>query len=271
MIDCLIFSKDRACQLDLLLRSIKDNFKELQNIKILYLPTNESFNDGYSKIQQMYPEYEWIREQNFVNDTLGIFYSFKNEFVLNFVDDEIIIRDFPIEPALNFLRSSETHCVSMRMAPHINFCYTANRPDPQPEFLELDFNGTKMFRWDWRTRPNNVNWGYPSCINSHIYKTEEFVQNVSMVNFQYPNALEGNFNLIRERFNKFNACFEKSKSVNIANNLIQTGPNRHGSIAEWQVDNLNREFLNGRRLSTKPFYGFENTLATFEKEYEWEN
>jgi hypothetical protein len=128
-----------------------------------------------------------------------------------------------------------------------------------------------MFRWNWRTRSNFTDWGYPSCINSHIYNRERFVQYVSKINFNHPNGLEGMFNNIREYFKSFNACFEKSKSINIANNIIQTGTNRHGRNKDFSVKTLNREFLNGNLLSTEPFYNFENTMSTFEKDYEWKN
>lgn len=271
MIDCLIFSKDRACQLDLLLRSIKDNFKELTNIKILYLATNDQFRKGFDLIQNIYPEFEWVPENDFVHDTMNIFYSFTSEFVLNFVDDEIVIRNTPIEPALKFLRLNETHCVSLRLAPYINYCYTANTSDPPPELTEMDIDGTKMYRWNWRHRPNiGSNWGYPSCINSHIYNRERFVHYISLIHYKHPNGLEGMFNNIRENFKPINACFGNSKSVNIANNIIQTGTNRHGMKSDFSVETLNTEFLHGRRLSTKPFYNIQNTLATFEKDYQWE-
>jgi hypothetical protein len=268
MIDSMIFSKDRACQLDLLLRSIKDNFKELKKIIILYLPTDNEFEKGYEIVKKTYPDFEWIKESNFVKDTLDIFNSFKNEFLVNFVDDEIVIRKNSIKEALDFLRNQYFHCISLRMAPHINYCYTGNLSDEPPEFENVN----NLYMWDWRkAKTVNGDWNYPSCINSHIYKTEDFKKYISMIQFQHPNGLEANFNNIRQNFKPFNICFKKSKSVNIANNLIQNGTNQHGLIPEWQVNNLNNQFLNGRRLSTKPFYNFENTFATFEKDYEWEN
>jgi len=268
MFGSVIFSKDRACQLDLLLRSIKDNFQELKNAKILYLGTNKEFEKGYEIIKPLYPEFEWIKETNFVVDVLKLFYSFKKEFIVNFVDDEIVIRNMPVQNALNFLRNPNVHCISLRMAPHINYCYTGNLVDPPPQFQKTE----NLYIWDWRkAQTPNGDWNYPSCINSHIYKTEEFIRYISVIQFQHPNGLEANFNNLRNNFQQYNICFEKSKSINIANNLTQTGTNRHGNILEWQLDNMNKQLILGRRLSIKPFYNFENTLATFEKEYEWEN
>lgn len=272
MIDCLIFSKDRPCQLDLLLRSIKDNFKEIQNIKILYLATNEDFEMGYCLTQTYHQDVLWIKETNFIKNTLDIFNGFNKEFVLNFVDDEVVIRNNSIEPALKFLRLNDTHGVSIRMAPHIDYCYTADSPDIQPNLIQMNIDGTMMYRWEWDYKSNqNTNWAYPSCINSHIYKRKEFVKYISMINFTSPNNLEGNYNLIRSKFNKYMACFEQSKSVNIANNLIQTGTNRHGQNLKHTVEALNAKYLSGKRLSTKPFYNMNNKLATFEKDYEWIN
>ena len=48
----IIFSKDRACQLDLFLRSLKKYFKEFEelNFNILYTYSNDKFKIGYDKL-----------------------------------------------------------------------------------------------------------------------------------------------------------------------------------------------------------------------------
>ena len=48
----IIFSKDRAAQLDLLLRSIEKNFAKpyYQNVTVIFRASNQSFVDGYKKL-----------------------------------------------------------------------------------------------------------------------------------------------------------------------------------------------------------------------------
>ena len=73
MIDTIIFTKDRACQLDLLLQSIVKNGNNLFNINILYEASSQEYKDGYLKVSERFPSYErfnWVEEEDFEKDTL---------------------------------------------------------------------------------------------------------------------------------------------------------------------------------------------------------
>jgi len=52
MINAIIFSKDKACQLELLLRSIRRNTSNLFDIKVIYEASNGVFNQGYEKLKE---------------------------------------------------------------------------------------------------------------------------------------------------------------------------------------------------------------------------
>ncbi len=267
MIDCLIFTKDRACQLDLLLRSLNDNFLQDLNINIIYKATDGLYLAAYNNLIKSYPQYNWFFETDFVSQSREVFNSFKNEFMVNFVDDEIVIRKDSIEPALDLLRDESVHGISLRMNPSISYCYTANKPDPQPIFqTEGD-----LYKWNWRSMDPTVNWGYPSCINSHVYKTADFKKYLSGIKYDTVNGLEGMYNNIKSTFRMYMVCFNKSKTINIANNLVQTGTNRHGTNQAFSLQSLNDKFLDGGRLSTNGLYNIDNQMATFEKDYEWES
>ena len=71
MINALIVSKDRACQLRLLLESIKlnaDNF--FNQILIIHKGSNFLYEEGYRKLQaeKILPNLAWQAEQDFVSD-----------------------------------------------------------------------------------------------------------------------------------------------------------------------------------------------------------
>jgi len=267
-IDCLIFSKDRACQLDLLLRSIKDNFEEIHPI-ILFKQTNENYKLGYEKVNSYHSGYEWIEEESFVPDLRKIVSTFRNQFFLVLVDDEIVIRDYPIKNAMYALElNNDLHCVSLRMNPSIHYTYTADLASPPPTFFD-DYRFDDLLFWNWENYDGRTDWGYPSCINSHIYRKEFIIPMIQNLPFNNVNRLEGLLNLQRSSFKKQMACFNKSKTINIANNLIQTGTNRHSNNPEYSVENLNRKFLEGNRISTENFYNYDNNLATLERDYIW--
>jgi len=268
MIDTIIFSKDRAMQLELLLRSIRDNFKELTNIHILVKGTTEDFNSGYLKLAKMYPEHKWVAESDIVKNVQNIINSFESKYAMTFVDDEIVIRDHSVKPMLDILEEFDNiHCASLRLGNNIgDYCYTADLSDKKPK---LDFmrDGSGVCKWDWTKGDGRVDWYYPSCINSHIYSTQFLKDWINKMSFGNINDLEGNLNRCRSEFKHYMICMEKSKTINVANNLTQTGYNRHSNKPEFTLEELNKKFLEGFIIDSKDFYNINNDIATFEKDY----
>ena len=52
MINAIIFSKDRAAQLRLLIYSIQKNAPHVFNLNVIYTSSNEEFNKGYEKVKE---------------------------------------------------------------------------------------------------------------------------------------------------------------------------------------------------------------------------
>jgi len=266
MIDCLIFSKDRTAQLDLLLRSIKSNFSELKNITVLYKFSNSVYRNGYIKLQKRFPNINWVLEMNFKKDLLEIINSFQNKYSLILVDDEVIVNDFKIETSLPILSRDDVHCISLRMHPNITYTYTADVPNEFKGGFEYvdDLN-----LWKWKKCNPVSDSGYPSCINSHVYRTTDLKHWCSLIDFSNPNSLEGQLNTKRNMFKDYMVCFNIPKTVNIANNLVQTGDNRHSNLTSNTVEFLNDKYIKNHIISLEPFTSIEKNTPTFEFDYIW--
>ena len=66
MIQIVIFSFNRALQVEALLASIKRHWKQPQyKLTVLYNTTGVDFQRGYDILQQEYPEYEFVKERVF--------------------------------------------------------------------------------------------------------------------------------------------------------------------------------------------------------------
>lgn len=270
MIDCLIFTKDRACQLDLLLRSIRDNFQELTNVNILYCGSNDEFLEGYNMLIEKYPEHRWIVENNLTEDIKAVVSTFKNEFSMTLVDDEVVIRDHSIGPLLEILRTNDNvHCASLRMGRNVDYTYTANLNSPPPKFITREGMGD-VYGWIWAESDPNTDWGYPSCINSHIYRTCDLKKWILENPFSNVNDLEGMLNRQRELYGQIMICNDRPKTLNIANNLVQSGNNRHSNKKEYTPAALNNKFLSGWSLDSDYLYNFETNCATLELDYKWQ-
>jgi len=265
MIDCLIFSKDRACQLELLLHSIGDNFKELGIVSIIYKASNNKYSGAYDILISEYPKHNWILENNLVCDMKSVVNSFTTPSSLILVDDEIVINDFDI----NYLDdvSDDVHCISLRLNPNITYSHTSNVDSPRPNNFIC---GADLNSWDWSEADNCSDWGYPSCINSHLYRTEFLKYWVNNMSYHSVNNFEAIWNTHRHNFRPIMCCFNESKTISIANNLTQTEyNNRHNNNEEYSLENLNNKFLEGHRIDTKNMYGIVNTMVTMEREYIW--
>ena len=68
-INIIVFSKDRACQLDLHLRSLAANFKEFQEneISVVYDFSDLEYIEGYQKLIAYITELEDKRKHKLVN------------------------------------------------------------------------------------------------------------------------------------------------------------------------------------------------------------
>lgn len=271
MIDCMIFTKDRPCQLDALLRSVKDNFKEIEKITILFKASDPKFLEGYKLLSQWHPQHTWIMEKNLMGDIKSIVSMFQRRFCVLFVDDEVIVRKQEITAPMSLLyQRPELHCLSMRMGSNLSYTYTTNVDSPAPPFTRYTCDESILYGWEWKIQKGNTDWEYPSCINSHMYRTNFLKPVILGMKFKHVNDLEAKLNMRRELFAPRMICFEKPKTVSIANNLTQTGHNRHANREELSIGALNDRFLGGERIAVKKLYEIESNTATFEKDYEFE-
>lgn len=277
MINCLIFSKDRACQLDLLLRSIKDNFKELKNIGIIYKYSNNNFKIGYEKIIQLYSDINWIEETNFFNNFKNYINNIKEKYTLILVDDEVVIRNFNIEGFLNFLNlDSNLHCISLRMHSKLNYSYASKIYSPPPSFFETyhSINSDQIaYSWNWNhylidSGTEYSDWSYPSCINTHIYTTI-FLKNIlTEIYFNNPNILEASIHQLKNYFKEKILFFEKAKTISIPNNLTQTVfKNICGNKEEYSLESLNEKYINNYEINTKNLYNLDVNSCHYEIDY----
>jgi len=242
MISTLIFSKNRACQLDLLLRSINDNFTHISNdIRIIYTYTDLEFEKGYSKLIDKFPDCIWYEQVDFQKDAMFALSQCK-EHVCFFVDDNVVynkpnIFGNQIEALLTNIE--EAGCFSLRLGlnttvqdPHTNLKI------PQlPNFIA----GGICLAWDWTQQPYN-NFGYPFSVDGHIYNTQLIIDSLNY-EFDTPNALEGRFlakNIPRGMF-----CLTQSCVVNNPINLVGSSNNKAGYWWGRTLKELNNNFIKG--------------------------
>jgi len=153
MINLIIFSKNRAMQLDALLRSIQLRCNVFNSIHVVW-----TADEGYERSYiSMMPKHNvtWIKETNFKEDTMRAMTD--AVFTCFMCDDDIIMHDFNGLPD----NWDGLLCHSLRM-------------EGEP--------------WKWRGMTGNE--GYPFSVDGHIYKTKLIKPLINNLMFINPNKLE---------------------------------------------------------------------------------
>ena len=271
MIETLIFSKDRACQCNLLLRSVRKNLPELQKIHLLYKATTKDFQSGYDKLQKEFPEIDFIKEVEVVADTKRIVAGFTEKHSLCLVDDAVIINEIEVTPTLSILNGMDIHCVSLRLSPHLPLTYTTGTENRIPKFERANVAGTILYKWEWAKQKANTDYAYPSCIDGHIYMTGFLKYMVENLKFTSVNILETLIDHNRKMMKPLMCCYEKTVCLTIPNNIVQKDypGNKVNTNKDYRVENLNKKYLDGFIISTENIYGMENKAVHEEVEYIW--
>ncbi len=234
----IIFSKNRAMQLSLLLETITINCYHLfDKISVIYKADTE-YQSGYDKLSV-----NLIKETSFKDDLMSLLTD-EYEVTTLLVDDAVVYDRITQskEEILNNLRL-DTICFSLRLGLNCVYSHPADINYTIKDYVDLgDF-----IKFDYRKQePGDFN--YPLSTDGHIYQTSFLKAMLEQTIFSNPNTLEANI----QRFVRLNGipfniiCFKNSKVVSIPVNLVNTTfRNRHGIKHYFSEKDLNDRFLNG--------------------------
>lgn len=232
-ITTIIFSKNRACQLELLLRSL--------NLPATVIYTfDPTFASGYDKLIKMYPDVRFVLETDFKAQLLELLAKSPEEYAMFLVDDDVMIEPFEeknYSEFEEFKKNKAILCLSLRLAPHY---------EEAPDFQD---NNT----WNWRGLKHD--WGYPMSVSAHIFRKQDILPIMIGGSFNMPNDLEV---LLRKNppTRPLMMCVDKPNIINIPANLVQTKyrPNRFKNMGV-SAEEINDKFLSGHRISLNDIMG----------------
>jgi len=268
----VIFSKDRAAQLDLCLKSIHKNLSTLSedwNIYVIYASSSTEFEDGYKELIEEYyskpnPIYFFSEHKyNGFKKTLEYCMKHWEDYVLFFTDDDIVYKNFEHTFGLidaKFKNHEELLTLSLRLGTNTfvqdqyqnTMCFVPDEIMKQEKTIRT---------WDWKEESANygaTNFGYPFSVDGHIYKSKDakwIIDNTP--GYHNPNTLEGKVHRVHimdsdyaENLSGQMSCFKKSYVINTPINRVQeTFTNAAGKFFGNSAEDLNKRFLNGERLT----------------------
>jgi len=255
----LIFSKNRALQLDGTIRSFLLHCKdpELSEIRVLYTTTTPLHAKQYRQLKKEYRQYTFLKltsEKNFRSDVIALLALF--DYVLFLTDDNILVRDFRLSDVIESLRKHpDTIGLSLRLGKNTIYCYPLDKEQSLPEFQSA---GQDILKYNWTNA--EYDFGYPLEVSSSLYRVEEILPFIAQLSFKNPNTLEslmaGQSAAFRNKM-PYLLCFEQSVTFCAPVNMVQTmWTNRTSNKVEYSPENLAKLFDDGLRIDISAYNNF---------------
>lgn len=246
-IDNIIYSKDRTAQLDLLIRSLKTNFANLNRIYVLFDYSSEEFLSGYDRVFERHPEVIFVKQErntfsNVIKQVVNEFIS--TEYVLPLCDDDFM--PIPTDLSEPLKHYDDNVCgINLRYHPGMCIDYLTQNQYPNPMF---HLRNDVCLKWKWRNSPKG--WGYPYQAGCQVYKTSQFAYMLNNSEFGLPNSMEGVICGQAPRWGREDMmCLPDQHIINISINRIQNDcNNRAGWNHSHSAADLNKLFLEGREI-----------------------
>jgi hypothetical protein len=245
----LIFSKNRACQCDGLLRSVRDHFHASHaRITVLFRATTPAFQRGYDLLirRRTLDGMVFRPEKTFrddVNDIVGG--CGDDSFVMFLVDDDVVFRPCDVTPALDVF--SEKHLfISLRA----DESYPSDIP---PVFISKE----TYLEWKWNySKGMWVTWNYPFSVDGNIYHARHIKKALKSISFKAPNSLEGRLHAYRHAWwvKRISKALAPGRAVvfnNPINRVQEEGETWHENITP---EFLNDTYLNGMQIDNRVLY-----------------
>lgn len=236
---CVVFSRDRAMQLDAFLHSVNLHAPDLfDELVVLYRPTSGRYVAAYAELRRTWSHVRWLAETSFKSDLLGVL---GQERLLVFhTDDDVFFRDVD-----RFELHDDEVCFTLRLGLNTTYCYPL---DIVEKLRGLSSGGGRIV-WPWECQGPG-SYGYPLALNGHVLRQDEARGWLERADYTTPNELEASLQQFLPETRPLMASFVHSRVVSIPANIVnETYTNRHGGL--YGVAELNDRFLSGERIDVR--------------------
>jgi len=293
MIKALVFSKDRALQLQATLESLFLHCADVDSIQIsvLYTCSSAQYTRQYLQLVGKWKNKQnltFVPQNKFRRDVLnilipypaksilrkvlrifsGLGYRFlrllsflpmndvQGSYILFLVDDALFISDFRIADLIDDLHTNlDVLGFSLRLGRNTTHCYTRNVEQRLPAFMTSS-NGALKYKW----KDGDLDFGYPLEVSSSLYRIGEIFFLANMVPFNNPNEMEGNMAAhVLDFANKrpFLLCQKRSLAFCNPVNVVQNvSANRTGEVVSHSSTQLAKLFDQGYRIKVDAYNNF---------------
>lgn len=251
-IEAIVFSRDRACQLDALLRSLELNLAATPlppRITVLWKATTPDFEEAYETCIAYHTPVDWVREDDFAKDLERILPG--SGLVVFFTDDDILFRRVGLGDAAAALEDEDVLAFSLRLGLNTTHCYPHDAAQGFPSSEIEPTADDSTMRWRWRDAW--LDFGYPMSLDGHVFRAADIRHTAIDLVPSNPNELEDGLAYIAAHKSSgippLLASYTQSALVGIpVNRVNETHPNRYARDLGMPADALNLRYLAGERI-----------------------
>jgi len=233
----IIPSKDRALQLDGLLRSYRKHCGAGAPLPVvIYKATTDQHAAQYARLATEYPpNMAFEAEVDFFAQVHELLYNATNALLL--VDDSVFVRPVDLEVAQSLIVDPRMIGASLRLGRNATWCYTvkpSGAPQETPKLMDGP-GGWHCFDWAACAKEDAaliaegkpmrwLDWAYPFDVSSTLFRTETLLRALDGKRPPNPNVLEATLAEAAPRFadeSPFLACLDCSACFAIPGNKVQ--------------------------------------------------
>ena len=252
----LIFSKDRAMQLQATIESFLLHCQDMGTIDlvVLYKTSNGLHAQQYEELKRRFSNINFVEESNFRTQVLTILGKFN--YVLFLVDDNLFVKDFHLIDITSSLQeNTDAAGFSLRLGKNTNYCYTKDSTQTLPLFQQ---SRTGILTYNWTQA--EFDFGYPLELSSSIYRTRDILILLDELEFNNPNILEGqmaaNARFFAGQKSTLLCCENSLTFCNPINKVQSVWNNRCCSDNKYSADALAELFHKGVRIDVESYSNF---------------
>lgn len=248
IVSVLVFSKDRALQLEAMLRTFYQCCAdaELADVNVIYAASTEAHALQYATVADVLSRARFRPERNFHEDTIR--FARRTPYLLLAVDDAVFVRRFCLQDGVRALAEHpELIGFSYRLGRNITAHYPTGTIQETPDFASLEAG---LLQVDW-TRSAQY-FAYPLEVSSSLFRTADIIPLLEQQPYDHPNTLESMLNGCKHAYvvaRPALAFYETSAAFCIPLNVVQDRfDNRHAAQQDWSAEALAARFAKGERL-----------------------
>lgn len=267
----MVFSKDRAMQLQAFLRSYLTQVKNAGAMYVLYRASNPQCRRDYESLQASLADdgrIFWIEETDFRQQCLTLLEqaAAKAQTVAMYVDDMLFL--YPVDYEVFSHFSMFTYIPSLCRGGDMTYSAVLDRPIDLPDFTPT--SQADLLAFPWNQYDYLSDWTYPMGVSGYMYDGRELLAVCRRISFKNPNSLESAMQAYKEIFAKRQGlCYAKAACCCIHANRVQTECD-NSALGYFSIEELSQKWEQGYQIDLNAYYGKSRNEAycqkyTFEK------